>query len=598
MRIWEDFREITLLDFEYCFTRKGPAANTPVPVCACAFEVRSKREFRLWANQLRGPEPLWAHGRDVLFISFNCVAELSCYAALGWAAPPFVLDLLIEYRQLKNGVLPKHLGRDLATIMARHNLLWIDPANKKEMQALILTGGPFTSDEQKRILDYCWTDVAALQALLPWMQPQLPVNLDACLYRGRYTLPVTATELTGIPADETTWNRILARRQEIQLEIIDEHPVYDGTRFDNTERFPLWLKQHGLMEWPYTATGKPSTKDKTFRSFSFLPEVEALRQIRSVVEQLRKPSFTVKDGRNYFSILPFKAESSRNATIGCLFQAPSWLRGLIQPAPGRGLIYADYAQEEYFIAGWLANDPEMLRLYSEGDPYIAFALMAGLVPTNATKKSHPAAREIAKTVSLASMYGQKVPSMSRKLGISINRTEDLLRANRERFPDVWRWFNHEVMLSYARGYAVTRLGWRLATGPHVKATTIRNFPVQGTGADVMRCAHHLLFESGINVAAVVHDSFLCACAETDLESTKAQVLALMAKAGKCVLGDDSVLRADARVLRYPERLIEPRGAALWDRVLKIVDRLDSTPATVSGMAATSVIKEGLTESTG
>jgi hypothetical protein len=106
------------------------------------------------------------------------------------------------------------------------------------------------------------------------------------------------------------------------------------------------------MEWPYTATGKPSTKDKTFRNFSFVPEVESLRQIRSVVEQLRKPSFTVKDGRNYFSILPFKAESSRNTTIGCLFQAPSWLRGLIQPAPGRGLIYCDWSQQKYFIAGW------------------------------------------------------------------------------------------------------------------------------------------------------------------------------------------------------------------------------------------------------
>jgi hypothetical protein len=191
MRTWEDFREITLIDFEYCFTQRGPTAGTPVPVCAAAYEVQSKREYHhLWADQLRGPEPPWAHGRDVLLVSFNCVAELSCYAALGWEAPPFLLDLLIEYRQLKNGVLYKKLGRDLATVMARHNLLWIDPANKKEMQELILTGGPFTSYDQKRILDYCWTDVAALQALLPWMQPQLPANLDACLYCGRYTLPV------------------------------------------------------------------------------------------------------------------------------------------------------------------------------------------------------------------------------------------------------------------------------------------------------------------------------------------------------------------------------------------------------------------------
>jgi hypothetical protein len=67
--------------------------------------------------------------------------ELSCYAALGWQFPPFVLDLLAEYRQLKNGVLPKDLKRDLASVMARHRLLWIDPANKEEMQVKVMAPG-------------------------------------------------------------------------------------------------------------------------------------------------------------------------------------------------------------------------------------------------------------------------------------------------------------------------------------------------------------------------------------------------------------------------------------------------------------------------
>jgi DNA polymerase I-like protein with 3'-5' exonuclease and polymerase domains len=280
----------------------------------------------------------------------------------------------------------------------------------------------------------------------------------------------------------------------------------------------------------------------------------------------------VRSGRNYFSILPFKAESGRNATRSCLYQAPSWLRGLIRPAPGTGLIYADYSQEEYYIAALLADDPEMQRLYTEGDPYIAFGVTAGLMPPGATKRSHPQEREIVKTVSLAVMYGQQVPSMARKLGISINRAEDLLRAHQQRFPQVWRWFDRQIMLSYARERAITRMGWYLKTGPQVKPRTLRNFPVQGTGADVLRLAHILLFEAGIRVCCPVHDAFLIETKEADLEKTKEQVCTIMAQAGRYVLGEHSVLRADARILRYPQRLLESKGEAVWNRVLGIVNR--------------------------
>jgi DNA polymerase I-like protein with 3'-5' exonuclease and polymerase domains len=292
-----------------------------------------------------------------------------------------------------------------------------------------------------------------------------------------------------------------------------------------------------------------------------------------VVEQLREPSFVVRESRNYFGILPFKAETSRNATAGCLFQAPVSLRGLIQALPGTALIYADYCQREYYIAARLANDQEMLRLYAEGDPYVAFGVMAGLMPATATKKSHPLEREIAKTVSLAVLYGQWIFSMAQKLNISVNRAEDLLAAHQQRFPQVWRWSDERVRNGYLQRRTDTAWGWYLAVNSQTKRQTLRNFPVQGTGADIMRLAHILLFEGGIRVCAPVHDAFLIECPEAELNETTAEVCRLMTLAGRYVLGNSSILRADARVLRHPERLTEKRGEAMWTRIVETVTRL-------------------------
>ncbi len=132
---------------------------------------------------------------------------------------------------------------------------------------------------------------------------------------------------------------------------------YDGIGF-KLDRFADFLERLGLLDsWPRTESGRLSTEDKTFRKRTYSPEIEHLHQIRQVVDQLSKPSFHVVDGRNYYSILPFKAETVRaHSTIGCIFQAPAWLRALVMAGPGRAIAYVDYEQEEFFLAGVLSDD--------------------------------------------------------------------------------------------------------------------------------------------------------------------------------------------------------------------------------------------------
>jgi len=361
------------------------------------------------------------------------------------------------------------------------------------------------------------------------------------------------------------------------LEVINGHPAYDGTAF-RYDYFTKWLqdlRDRGLIRgWPVTATGKPSFSEKTLRRFSSVPEIEVFRQIRSVVTILEEPRFEIRQGRHYYSLLPFTTKTSRNTTKHCLIQAPSCLRGLIRPTPGTCLIHADFCQEEYYVAAVLSNDKEMQRLYASSDPYLAFAVMAGLVPSNATKKTHRREREMAKTVSLAMLYGQQFLSMSRKLGISPNRAQDLLRTNKKLFPEVWKWSDEQVRIGYGRKRIVTRYGWYMAVDANTKKQTLKNYPVQGLAADVLRLAHILLFEAGVRVTLPIHDAFLCECPESEAEETAATVRRIMERAGEHVLGAGTILRADVEIVRYPDRWLDrDRGGEMWDRIMGIVDRL-------------------------
>jgi hypothetical protein len=336
------------------------------------------------------------------------------------------------------------------------------------------------------------------------------------------------------------------------------------------------LHDLGLYDiWPRThKTGRKSAQDEIFRKFSSHPEVERLRQIRAMVDQLDEPKYVIRHGRHYYSILPFRAKTSRNATKSCLFQAPTSLRGLIRPPHGTGLIYADYSQQEYYIAAVLSGDLEMRQLYEAGrDPYVAFGGLVGIMPLSATKSSHPYEREIAKTVCLAAMYGQSIPGMARKLGISSNRAADLLRIHQRRSPRVWQYIGDLVRISYARRRIKSHFGWRMTVHSETRKTTLRNYKIQSTGADILRHAHLLLFEAGFRVCAPVHDAFLIEVPEAELEDAAEEIRHIMARAGRYVLGEGTILRADARLLRHPERLLEAKGSEMWHRMLATLARI-------------------------
>jgi hypothetical protein len=58
--------------------------------------------------------------------------------------------------------------------------------------------------------------------------------------------------------------------------------------------------------------------------------------------------------------------------------------------------YIDYSSQEVAIAAALSGDTFLIDAVASGDPYLSFAVRAGLTPEGATKESHRAVRDLCK----------------------------------------------------------------------------------------------------------------------------------------------------------------------------------------------------------
>jgi DNA polymerase-1 len=166
-------------------------------------------------------------------------------------------------------------------------------------------------------------------------------------------------------------------------------------------------------------------------------------------------------------------------------------------------------------------------------------------------------------------YGMEEYTLAQRTGLTPIEARDILRAHREAYPQFWRWSDAAVDHAMLHGSLHTVFGWHVHVGENANPRSLRNFPAQGNAAEMMRIAACLATERGIEVCAPIHDAFLI-CAPLDrLEADVATMRAAMAEASRAVL-NGFVVRTDANLVRHPDHFIDPRGAVMWDRVMKLI----------------------------
>ena len=162
-------------------------------------------------------------------------------------------------------------------------------------------------------------------------------------------------------------------------------------------------------------------------------------------------------------------------------------------------------------------------------------------------------------------------SLAQRIGQPEIVARGLLRAHHEAYPPFWKWSDAAVDTAMLHGRVATVYGWTIHRGENPNPRSLRNFPMQGNGAEMLRVACCLATERGIEVCAPVHDAVLI-CAPLDrLETDVAAMQAVMAEASRAVLSGFE-LRSEAVIVRHPDRFMDPRGQGMWDKVQELIGR--------------------------
>jgi hypothetical protein len=377
------------------------------------------------------------------------------------------------------------------------------------------------------------------------------------------------------------WNEV---RLQLAGEAIARYDIFDGLHF-NHRKFETFLNSRSLNKaWPHTPKSRARSLDKdTWEMMCGLhPELEPVYQLYKTVTMPRLNIACDQDGRNRVLLGAFGALTSRN-TPGAddrgtyIFGPAKWVRFLIKPPEGWALAYIDWACQEYGIGAVLSSDKNMLQSYAAGDPYMAFAILAGAAPPDATKSTHPAQRKLYKSATLAIGYGQTVLGFCQKTGVTTLTAERVFKDYRKLYPRYIAWRERQVDTFGISLELSTRLGWTLHHGERVKPNTLLNFTAQATGAEMLRLAVMEMMHCGVEVCCPVHDAVLIQAPMNQIESVVAQARAAMDAASALLLGG-YVLRNEYEIFAYPQRFFDKDGKDTWVEIREIVKNLEPPAA--------------------
>lgn len=228
----------------------------------------------------------------------------------------------------------------------------------------------------------------------------------------------------------------------------------------------------------------------------------------------------------------------------------------------------------------------MIWYRSGEDVYIRLAKMAGAVPPDATKKSHPDQRKPYKVGMLGAQYGQTPFGLSRNAGIPLWVAETVHRDLRKVYRQYWRWSENEVLRAEISRKISTPLGWYMPVYTDTPSTALSNFPMQAACAEIMRLATTFMVDEGLALCATVHDAVLIEAPIEQIDADVEVAKRSWARASEIVLSGFA-LDADSKIVRYPDVYHDDDGEGMWTRLLHILDGLEGRSVASAAVTAST-----------
>ena len=197
------------------------------------------------------------------------------------------------------------------------------------------------------------------------------------------------------------------------------------------------------------------------------------------------------------------------------------LRSCFVAEPRMRLLTADYSQVELRVLAHVADEPELKKVFAEGDDvHAATAAEVFDIPRDEVDIGQ---RSKAKMVNFGIVYGLTGFGLADRLGIPQAEGEEFVARYLERFPAVRAFREATIERAQSEGYVTTLMGRRRPI-PELRSSHVQtrrlgerlavNTVIQGTAADIIKVAmvrcHAGLRESGAKTRLIlqIHDELL------------------------------------------------------------------------------------------
>lgn len=352
------------------------------------------------------------------------------------------------------------------------------------------------------------------------------------------------------------------------------------------------------VAWRRTAAGSYSLDSNYLKEMDdgalihdYKKHTEALSSIKAMAVQddgsVKLDASIGSDSKQRPSFGPFGTKTGRNATKAStfIFLGPKWFRILVNPKEGTYVCDLDAHSEEVAIAAALYDDDNKRKVYRSADVYMMYAQLAGAYPPDKPilteeqretekwfKEEHwDRVRKNYKSGFLGMQFGMGANSLQRRVAASLPPAErDKLPWDfGEKFVDEYhdtfaKEFEcvSELKSLYKQGYCsgiVLADGWRIGPDdPNI--LSIGNFPVQGTGAVILRRACTLCDEAGVRIYATLHDAISITGRIENMDSDIHKATAAFKQAADEVLGEDLMLVGNPEIVKHGDTWLHSSDA--------------------------------------
>ena len=369
-----------------------------------------------------------------------------------------------------------------------------------------------------------------------WAEPALArrlagniCNTEDAIRRNQTVLLCKERMREGIPFDSAAvqseqfqWNlKHSFVRQNLPSGLVDNK----GEVNENLLR--RLLPDSIVKEWPRDSEGRLLVDIDTIgridhETTQLIYDYKLLRKTQAITR------FTVdEDGYHRSWANPFGTRSGRDKPRGNSFiYLTKGYRYLIKPKKDHVIVLIDYQQQEPAILATLSNDQLMKKAYLGGDLY----QLLGSEP-----EFYELTRKQLKRLLISFIYGISAYGLSRDYQITLQLAYVWLAKLEGLFASSVQWLNTYAEQAYSAG-RVACLDWAMWVTAFTPFLTIRNWPVQATGADILRRACFNLSDRDIQVIGCLHDAVLINIPIDNHQNTIQEAELAMQDASEEVLG--------------------------------------------------------------